>query len=196
MDPTNLIVGISGASGVIYGIRTVEVLSAIEAIRVHLVISPDAEAIIAHECPSGTLARVRGAADRCYGADELGAAPASGTFQTAGMIIAPCSARTLACVAHGSGSGLMHRAADVQLKERRRLILLFRETPLHLGHIENMAAVTRMGAVVLPPVPGFYTHPTSLDDIVNHAVGKTLDLFGIPHELYPRWDNDAFTPSA
>ncbi|MCX8044940.1 MAG: UbiX family flavin prenyltransferase [Desulfobacterota bacterium] len=181
------IVGISGASGAIYGVRLLEALRAFDEIELHLIISKAASYIFENELGASALDKAQGLAHRCYDNDVLAAPIASGSFRTEGMIIAPCSVKTLAAIAHGYGDTLMMRAADVVLKERRKLVLVVRETPLHLEHIENMARVTRMGGVILPPVPAFYHKPRTIDDIVNHTVGKVLDLFNLSHFLYERW---------
>ncbi len=183
-----IIVGISGASGAIYGLRLLEALKSIGTIEIYLTISQTGKTLLRDEIADDALDRAIQLADNYYETHELGASIASGSFLTDGMIIAPCSAKSLAAIAHGLGDNLINRAADVALKERRRLVLLFRETPLHLTHIENMAQVTRMGGIILPPVPAFYHRPSSIDDIVNHSVGKALDLFAIEHNLYKRWD--------
>ena len=182
-----IIVGISGASGALYGLRLLEALKNIGAIEIYLTISLTAKTLLRDEIAADALDRAIQLADRYYEAYELAAPIASGSFLTDGMIIAPCSAKTLAAIAHGLGDNLLNRAADVVLKERRRLVLLFRETPLHLTHIDNMTQVTRMGGIILPPVPAFYHRPASIDDIVNQSIGKALDLFGIDHTLYQRW---------
>lgn len=182
-----LIVGISGATGAVYGVRLLEVLRHEHAVETHLVISRAAERTIVWET-SYTLDAVRALADRCYPVQDIGAEPSSGSFQTSGMVIAPCSVKTLASIATGVCDNLLARAADVTLKERRRLVLLVREAPLNLAHIRNMAAVTEMGAIVAPPVPAFYNHPQSVDDIVNHAVGRVLDLFGLDVGIVKRWE--------
>ena len=182
-----IIVGISGASGALYGLRLLEALRNTGAIEIYLTISLTAKTLLRDEIAADALDRAIQLADRYYEAYELAAPIASGSFLTDGMIIAPCSAKTLAAIAHGLGDNLLNRAADVVLKERRRLVLLFRETPLHLTHIDNMAQVTRMGGIILPPVPAFYHRPASIDDIVNQSIGKALDLFGIDHTLYQRW---------
>ena len=182
-----IIVGISGASGALYGLRLLEVLKGSGLIETFLTISQTGTALLQDEIAKGALDQAIALADHYYEAQELWAPIASGSFYTDGMIIAPCSAKTLAAIAHGFGDTLLSRAADVVLKERRRLVLLFRETPLHLTHIDNMAQVTRMGGIVLPPVPAFYHKPASIDDIVNQSIGKALDLFSIDHALYRRW---------
>ena len=188
-----LIVGISGASGIIYGVRTLEALRA-SGIQTHLVVSRSAQVTMAHELTM-KVAELNGLADVVYSADDIGAAISSGSFPTMGMIIAPCSIRTLSEIATGVTSGLMSRAADVVLKERRRLVLMVRESPLHLGHLRAMTAVTESGAIVLPPVPAFYARPATIDDVVNHTVGRALDLFGIDSGLVRRW-GDAVGPGS
>ncbi|SOD90502.1 UbiX family flavin prenyltransferase [Caenispirillum bisanense] len=189
-NPTRprVIVGITGASGIIYGIRMLEILRRLD-VETHLVMSDAAEVTLAHESDL-KVAQVRALADVYHRHGDLAAAPSSGSFRTLGMVIAPCSVRTLSEIAAGTGANLITRAADVTLKERRRLVLMVRETPLHLGHIRAMAAVTEMGAIVAPPVPAFYTRPQTLDDIVDHAVGRTLDLFGLDAGVVKRWGGD------
>lgn len=184
--PRRLIVGISGASGAIYGVRLLELLRA-AGIESHLVVSRAARATLAAETGL-TLADVHALADHHYAPDDMGAAISSGSFPTMGMIVAPCSVRSLSEIAHGVTSQLLTRAADVVLKERRRLVLMLRETPLHAGHLRSMLAVTEMGAIVAPPVPAFYTRPQSIDDLVNHSVGRVLDLFGIDSAVVKRWN--------
>jgi 4-hydroxy-3-polyprenylbenzoate decarboxylase len=181
-----LIIGLSGASGAIYGIRALEALKDVPDIETHLVLSPSAKRTIIEET-DWKVAAVEALADVVHAHADIGAAVASGSFITAGMIVAPCSIKTLSDIANSHNDNLLARAADVCLKERRRLVLLLRETPLHLGHIELMARACRYGAVLLPPVPAFYTRPQTLDDIVNHTVGKALDQFDIPHTLLKRW---------
>ena len=181
-----LIVGISGASGAIYGIRALEVLRKIRDIETHLVLSPSARRTIVEET-SWTPAAVEALADVVHPHRDIGAAIASGSFRTAGMLVAPCSVKTLSGIAHSYSDNLLTRAADVCLKERRPLVLMLRETPLHLGHIELMERATRHGAILLPPMPAFYHRPASIDDIVNQSVGKALDQFGITHRLFKRW---------
>jgi len=181
-----IIVGISGASGAIFGIRALEALKEIADIETHLVMSPAAKRTIVEET-DWKVAAVEALADVVHAHSDIGAAVASGSFITSGMIVAPCSIKTLSEIANSHNDNLMTRAADVCLKERRRLVLLVRETPLHLGHIELMAKASRYGAVLLPTVPAFYNRPKTLDDIVNHLVGKTLDQFEIENHLFKRW---------
>lgn len=183
-----LVIGITGASGIVYGVRLLEVLRRLD-VPTHLVMSRTAEITLAYEMPM-KVAAVRALATAWHRIDDLTAPPSSGSFRTRGMVIAPCSARTLGAVAAGSGDNLLTRAADVTLKERRRLVMMVRETPLHLGHIRAMATVTEMGAVVAPPMPAFYSRPQSLDDVVDHGVGRVLDLFDIDGGLVSRWRED------
>ena len=184
-----LVVGISGASGAIYGIRMLEVLRA-AGIETHLVLSKSAEMTIAYETDL-KAADVRKLADIVYPAADVGAAIASGSFQTLGMVVAPCSVRSMSEIATGVTSTLLTRAADVTLKERRRLVLMLRETPLHTGHLRSMLALSEMGAVIAPPVPAFYARPASVADLVDHSVGRVLDLFGIESDLVKRWGEAA-----
>jgi 4-hydroxy-3-polyprenylbenzoate decarboxylase len=181
-----LIIGISGASGAVYGIRALQALRDIGDIETHLVLSPSAKRTILEET-DWDVAAVEALAHVVHSHRDIGAAIASGSFQTIGMLVAPCSIKSLSGIANGYSDNLLTRAADVCLKERRPLVLLVRETPLHLGHIELLGQVARYGAVVLPPVPAFYDRPQSVDDIVNHTVGKALDQFAIPHQLFKRW---------
>jgi 4-hydroxy-3-polyprenylbenzoate decarboxylase len=185
-----IIVGITGASGSIYGIRLLEALRELDGVESHLAISPAGARTIAAETDM-SLAEVKALADQVHNHKDIGAAIASGSFLTDGMVIAPCSMKTLGEIANSIGDNIIARAADVCLKERRRLILLPRETPLHGGHIELMARVTANGAILLPPLPAFYTRPQSLDDIVNHSVGRVLDLLGIEHDRIKRWTGQA-----
>ncbi len=182
-----LIIGITGASGAIYGIRLLEVLSTAQDVETHLIISDVGEEIIRHET-DWDLERVKALADVCYDMNDIGARLASGSFRTDGMVIAPCSMKTLSAIASSYTDNLLTRAADTVLKERKRLVLLARETPLHLGHLRNMVKVTEMGAVVFPPIPAFYHQPKTIQDLVDHTVGKVLDMFDIKHELFNRWD--------
>lgn len=184
-SPSRLVVGISGASGVVYGIRLLEVLRPL-GVETHLVVSRAAEVTIAHETDR-KLAEVRALADVCYSAQDMAGAIASGSFRTLGMIVAPCSVRSMGEIASGVTSTLLTRAADVTLKERRRLVLMVRETPLHLGHLRTMAALAEMGAILAPPVPAFYARPASLDEVVDHTVGRVLDLFGLDSGTVRRW---------
>jgi flavin prenyltransferase len=181
-----LIVGVSGASGAIYGVRLLETLAATDGVETHAVITSGARATIEYET-SHTVDEVTALADVTYDERALGEAIASGTFLTGGMIVCPCSISTLSAVATSRCDTLLTRAADVCLKERRKLVLVVRETPLHLGHLRHMCAVTEMGAVILPPVPGFYIRPRSVDDLVNHTVTKVLDQFSIDAGLVQRW---------
>jgi 4-hydroxy-3-polyprenylbenzoate decarboxylase len=183
-----LVVGITGASGVVYGIRMLEALLGLP-IESHLVMSRSAEMTIAYETDL-KAADVKAMADVVYPIGDIGAAISSGSFRTMGMVIAPCTVRTLSEIASGVTSTLLTRAADVTLKERRRLVLMLRETPLHAGHIRSMLQVTEMGAIVAPPVPAFYTRPASVAEIVDQSVGRVLDLFGIDSGLPKRWGED------
>ena len=182
-----VVVGISGASGAIYGVRLLEVLGARADVETHLVMSAGAKTTIRYETDRDP-ADVAALADVTYDERDLAASLASGSFLTDGMVIAPCSMRTLSGVANSAADNLITRAADVHLKERRRLVLVVRETPLHAGHLRLMSDATAAGAVILPPVPGFYTRPQTIADIVDHTVGKVLDVLGIhDHELFSRW---------
>lgn len=180
-----LVVGITGASGVIYGIRLLEALKG-SGIESHLILSRAAEMTIGYET-SYAVKDVKALAHTVYPVGDIGAAVSSGSFQTLGMAILPCSMKTLAEVTTGVTTTLLSRAADVTLKERRRLVLVPRETPLHLGHLRNMTAVTEMGAIVAPPMPGFYAQPQNLEDMIDHTVGRVLDLFGLDAGLVKRW---------
>lgn len=181
-----LIVGISGASGAVYGVR---LLQALRKARVesHLVITRAGQMTLTQET-SLKLADIAALADHVYGEQDIGAAISSGSFATSGMIVAPCSVRTLSEIAYGTTGNLVSRAADVVLKERRRLVLLLRETPLHLGHLRAMTAVTEMGAIVYPPVPAFYAQPASIEQMVDHTIGRVLDLFEIDSDGVSRWE--------
>lgn len=185
-----IIVGISGASGIIYGIRALEALRDIPDVETHLVMSPSAKRTLAEEL-DWTVERVEALADVVHPHRDIGASIASGSFRTAGMLVAPCSVKTLSGIVHSYNDNLLTRAADVCLKERRTLVLVLRETPLHLGHLEMMAQAARYGAVILPPVPAFYNRPQTLDDIVDHCVGKTLDQFGLEYRRMKRWKEAA-----
>ena len=180
-----LIVGISGASGVIYGLRLLEALAPLP-VASHLIMTRAAEMTLAYETER-SVAEVRALADVSYPVSDVGAAPSSGSFPTLGMIVAPCSMKTLAEIATGVTSNLLTRSADVTLKERRRLVLVPRETPLHAGHLRNMLAVTELGAIVAPPVPAFYARPDSIQALVDQTVGRLLDLFGLDTGQVHRW---------
>ncbi|MEU9017339.1 UbiX family flavin prenyltransferase [Actinomadura sp. NPDC048394] len=180
-----LVVGISGATGIAYGVRALE-LARKAGVETHLVVTPAGQQTRAYE--TDLSARDLAAmADVAYRPADVGAAIASGSFPTGGMLVAPCSVRTLSAIAYANNDNLLTRAADVTLKERRRLVLLVRETPLTLGHLRAMTAATESGAVVMPPVPAFYLRPASVDDLVDHTVGRALDLFGIDVPALPRW---------
>lgn len=183
--PRRLIVGITGASGAIYGVRLLQALQG-SGVETHLVMSESARITLAAETDF-TPAAVEALASEVHHVRNVGASIASGSFRTLGMVIAPCSVRTLAEVAWGNTSSLLTRAADVVLKERRRLVLMLRETPLHAGHIQAMLQATNNGAIIMPPVPAFYARPKTLDDVVNHSVGRVLDLFEIENDLVARW---------
>ncbi|MDB5556422.1 MAG: hypothetical protein JWL86_6406 [Rhizobium sp.] len=186
--PRRLIVGISGASGVIYGIRLLEVLRDI-GLETHLIMSSAAEVTLAHETDMKVV-DVRALASHWYAPGNIAAGISSGSFRTMGMIIAPCSIRTMSEIATGMTTGLMSRAADVVLKERRRLVLMVRETPLHLGHLQTMTRLAEMGAIIAPPVPAFYNRPATLADLVDHSVGRVLDLFDLDAGIVRRWHED------
>jgi polyprenyl P-hydroxybenzoate/phenylacrylic acid decarboxylase-like protein len=181
-----VIVGITGATGAIYGIRILEILREIGGWEAHLIVS-DAGALNAWQDHALTRKDIGKLADVVHNVRDVGASIASGSFLTSGMIIAPCSMRTLSGVAHAFSDNLITRAADVILKERRRLVLLPREAPLNLAHLRNMVAVTEMGGIIFPPVPAFYSHARSIDDMVDHTAGRVLDLFGISHGRVKRW---------
>ena len=185
MTTPRIIVGISGASGILYGVRILEALRDAR-FETHLVMTRSAQVTLGYES-SLKVADVQGLASVNHRYDDIGASISSGSFSTMGMVVAPCSIRSLSEIATGVTSSLLTRAADVVLKERRRLVLMVRETPLHLGHLRTMTQVTEMGAIVMPPVPAFYNNPQSVEDIVNHSVGRVLDLFGIDNTLVRRW---------
>ena len=189
MQSNRLIVGISGASGVIYGIRLLQMLQDLP-LETHLVMSRSAEVTMAHET-DWKLADIRALADRWYKQEDIGASISSGSFKTRGMVIAPCSVRSAAEIASGVTSTLLTRAADVVLKERRRLVMMVRESPLHLGHLRTMASLTEMGAVIAPPVPAFYAKPASLQEMIDHTLGRVMDMFEIETGTVRRWkDNE------
>ncbi len=186
--PERLIIGITGASGAVYGVRLLEALRE-TPVETHLVMTDTARRVIELETGRDPIA-VEALANVCYANDDLEAPVASGSFLTRGMVIAPCSIKSLSAIARCHSETLLIRAADVVLKERRRLVLAVRETPLHLGHLRMMTTVTEYGAVVLPPAPGFYHGPKSIEDVVDHTVGKILDQFGVEHALYKRWADE------
>jgi 4-hydroxy-3-polyprenylbenzoate decarboxylase len=181
-----LIVAITGASGAIYGIRALEILRAVADVETHVILTPAALRTITEETEF-RIEEVRELADRLYDYRDIGAAISSGSYTTMGMLVAPCSVRALSGIANCHDSELTVRAADVCLKERRRVVLLFRETPLHAGHIALMDQATRNGAIVMPPVPAFYHRPQTIGDIVDQTVGRALDLFGIETQVVKRW---------
>jgi 4-hydroxy-3-polyprenylbenzoate decarboxylase len=180
------IVGISGASGVVYGIRLLQLLRELD-VETHLVMSKSAQVTLAYESDL-SVADVRALADVNHANTDIGAAISSGSFKVQGMIVAPCSIKTMSEIATGVTGSLLARAADVMLKERKRLVLMLRETPLHLGHLRTMTAVTEAGAIVYPPVPAFYARPQSLDQMVDHTLGRVLDLFGLDTQTVTRWN--------
>ena len=183
--PRRIVVGMSGASGVIYGVRLLQLLAE-AGIESHLVISRSAEITLAHET-SWKIADVKALASRWYPAQDIGAGISSGSFRTMGMIVAPCSVRSMSEIASGVTSTLLSRAADVVLKERRRLVLMLRESPLHTGHLRTMTTLSEMGAIIAPPVPAFYAKPATLEEMVDHTLGRMLDLFGIESGTVRRW---------
>ena len=187
--PERLIVGLSGASGIVYGVRLLETLRGLP-VETHLVMSKSAEVTLAHETDL-KVSDIQALADVWYPAGDMGAALSSGSFRTKGMVVAPCSMRSLAEIAGGVTTSLLTRAADVVLKERRRLVLMVRETPLHSGHLRNMLSVSEMGAIVAPPVPASYARPASLDEMVDQTVGRVLDLFDLESEEVRRWGEPA-----
>jgi 4-hydroxy-3-polyprenylbenzoate decarboxylase len=186
--PRRIIVGISGASGVVYGVRTLQALRR-AGVETHLVVSKAAEMTLAFETDMKTK-ELRDLADHWHASPDIGASISSGSFKTVGMIIAPCSIRTMSEIATGVTSSLMSRAADVVLKERRRLVLAVRETPLHSGHLRTLLQLSEMGAIIAPIVPAFYNRPRSIDDILDHTVGRLLDLFDIDAGLVKRWRDE------
>lgn len=181
-----LIVGISGASGVVYGVRLLQVLAERPEIETHLIVSRAARLIVAHESEN-TVVQVEALANHAYAPDDLAAPIASGSFVTDGMVIAPCSIKTLSAIANSYTADLLSRAADVTLKEGRQLLLVVRETPLHLGHLRLMVRAAELGAVIFPPIPAFYGHPQTIADLVDGTVGRILARLGVDNELYARW---------
>ena len=189
-----LVVAITGASGALYGVRLLEALRSLEDVETHLMIS-DAGVLSMHHELDLKRKDVEALADVVHNARDVGACIASGSFQSEGMVIAPCSMKTLASVAHGLSDNLISRAADVMLKERRRCVLMVRETPFNLAHLRNMTAVTEMGGIIFPPLPALYHRPESIVDMVDHTVARVLDLFQITHAIAPRWSGLKTTQS-
>ena len=185
--PRRLIIAISGASGAIYGVRALQMLRALGGIETHLILTPSGARTLVEETDH-SVADVRALADVVHSPRDIGATVSSGSFRTLGMLVAPCSIKTLSGIAHCYNDELVVRAADVCLKERRRVVLLLRETPLHAGHIALMDQATRNGAVIMPPVPAFYQRPATVQDIVDQTVGRALDLFEIDSPAVKRWD--------
>ena len=183
-----IIVGITGSSAPIYGIYTLRTLSNMPDVETHLILSEGAHLSIKYEAPQWSIDDIKAMADVVHDPRNMAASVSSGSFKTDGMVVVPCSMKTLAGIANSYNNDLITRAADVCLKERRRLVVVARETPLHRGHLLNMLAVTDMGGVILPPIPGFYSGPQTIDDIVNHTVGKVLDLLGIENTQFKRWE--------
>ena len=189
--PTRLIVGITGATGTIFGVRLLQMLHG-SGVETHMVLSKWAARTLVHETDY-TIEQVQNLATHNYPLGDQGAAISSGSFVTLGMVIVPCSMRSLAAIANGLADNLIHRAADVILKERRKLVLVVRESPLHDIHLENMLKLSRMGVVILPPVPAFYNHPQNLDDMINHVTMRVLDQFDIHLDVMNRWDGKMLT---
>ena len=185
--PKRIIVAISGASGAIYGVRLLQLLGEVPQVETHLTVSAAGLLNLQHELDMSRQ-QIEKLADVVYPVHDVGAALASGSFQCNGMVVAPCSMRTLGSIAHGLSDNLITRASDVMLKERRRLILMVREVPLNLAHLRNMISVTEMGGVIFPPTPGFYQRPTSLAEMVDHTVSRVIDLLGLPQAQVPRWN--------
>lgn len=184
-SPPRIIVGISGASGAIYGVRALDQLRE-AGVETHLIVTRSAHLTLAQELGMRP-AEIAERASVCHNVQDIGATISSGSFRTLGMLIAPCSVKTMSEIASGVTSSLMSRAADVVLKERRKLVLMLRETPLHLGHLRTMTALSEMGAIIMPPVPAFYARPSSLEEMVDHSVGRALDLFGVDSGRVERW---------
>ena len=180
------VVGITGASGTIYGVHALEALRTVRGVEIHLVLTAAARRTMALET-SYTPADVERLAHAVHAPDDLAAPISSGSFKTDGMLVAPCSIKTASEIAYSLNDTLLVRAADVMLKERRRLVLMVRETPLHLGHLRTLERLAEIGAIIVPPIPGFYAKPKTVDDIVDHSVGKALDALGVSHELFERW---------
>ncbi|MES2321273.1 MAG: UbiX family flavin prenyltransferase [Pseudomonadota bacterium] len=191
--PRRLVVAITGATGAVYGVRLLQQLSATPGIETHVIVS-DAGALTLHQELGMARRDVEALAHVVHKNRDIGASVASGSFQSDGMVIAPCSMKTLASVALGLSDNLIARAADVVLKERRRLVLMVRETPLNLAHLRNMTQVTEMGGIVFPPLPAFYNKPAGIEEMVDHTVARVIDLFGVEHALAPRWAGMKSTP--
>lgn len=191
-----IVVGISGASGVVYGIRLLEVLRDVPDVETHLVMTPAAKRTLALETDLG-VEQVEALADVSHKAADIAGSISSGSFRAAGMVVAPCSMKTVSGIATSYSDNLLLRAADVMLKDRRPLVLLVRETPLHLGHLRLLVQVTELGAIVMPPMPAFYHHPTSLQDVVDQTVNRALDVLGLelPHDLFVRWTGAEAVPN-
>ena len=187
-----LIVAISGATGAIYGVRILQILSKMEAIETHLVLSKAGRMTIQVETPY-SIKDVEAMADVVHDVNNVGASISSGSFRTEGMVIAPCSMKSMSGIAHSLGGDLLVRAADVVLKERKKLVLVVRETPLHLGHLEAMASLARMGAIIFPPVPAFYHRPKTLEEVINQTCTRILDQFEIDVSLFHRWDDEGMS---
>lgn len=181
-----LIIAITGATGAVYGVRLLQILRTLPEVETHVMVS-EAGVLNIHQELDLKRKDVEALADVVHNVRDVGASIASGSFLSDGMIIAPCSMKTLAAVAHGLSDNLITRAADVVLKERRRLVLMVRETPFNLAHLRNMTAVTEMGGVIFPPLPGFYQRPQSIEEMVDHTIGRVLDMFAVDHQLTPRW---------
>ncbi|RJG21687.1 UbiX family flavin prenyltransferase [Massilia cavernae] len=193
--PRRLVVAITGATGAVYGVRLLQQLAATPGVETHLVVS-DAASLTLHQEVGMQRRDVEALAHVVHKNRDIGASIASGSFQYDGMVVAPCSMKTLASVAHGLSDNLIARAADVVLKERRRLVLMVRETPFNLAHLRNMTVVTEMGGIIFPPLPSFYNKPASIEEMVDHSVARVIDLFGIEHALAPRWGGMKAAPGA
>ncbi|MDO8439573.1 MAG: UbiX family flavin prenyltransferase [Telluria sp.] len=193
--PRRLVVAITGATGAVYGVRLLQHLGAMPGIETHVIVS-DAAALTLHQELGMARRDVEALAHVVHKNRDIGASVASGSFQSDGMVIAPCSMKTLASVALGLSDNLIARAADVVLKERRRLVLMVRETPFNLAHLRNMTQVTEMGGIVFPPLPAFYNRPASIEEMVDHTVARVIDLFGVEHALAPRWAGMKSAPEA
>jgi len=185
-----IVLGISGASGAIYGLRLLERLRSLQSVEIHLILSRAGEKTLFLETGK-TAAEVRKMSDHWYPWEDIGCRLASGSYPTDAMVIAPCSIHTMSAIAQGISSNLMVRAADVALKEKRKLILLVRESPFHLGHLKNMTALAEMGAIIAPPIPGFYHNPQTVMDLVDHSLDRVLDLIGLPDQSIRRWEGAA-----